>query len=213
MIYSFLKLIAQLALKVYFRKIHVKGLENIPTSGPYLIVSNHPSSFLDPISIASFVNQRISFLAKGSLFENQIISKILTGLNMVPIYRAEDDPKMLIKNKAVFSKCYQKLTNNGVLLIFPEGNSEQERKLRKIKTGAARIALGTAKENNYNLNVKIIPVGLNYTKSSQFRSILFIEFGTAIETDKYIENFKIEELQATKALTLDIEQGIKKNNH
>ncbi len=210
MIYSLLKIVSQLALKVYFRKIHVKGVENIPTSGPYLMVANHPSSFLDPICIASFVNQRVSFLAKGSMFANRFISKLLTGLNMVPIYRAQDDPKMLKKNHAVFSKCYQKLSDNGVLLIFPEGTSEQERKLRKVKTGAARIALGCAKANHYNLNVKIIPVGLNYTKSSKFRSELFIQFGETIETDNYIEDFKIEEHQPTKSLTLDIEQGIKK---
>ncbi len=209
MIYSFIKTLTRLALKVYFRKIHIKGLENIPKDGPFLIVANHPSSFLDPISIAILVNQKISFLAKGSMFGNKLVAAILTRLNMVPIYRAQDDPKMLRKNQEVFKACYNKLSENGVIMIFPEGTSEHERKLRKIKTGAARIALGTAKENEYNLNVKIVPVGLNYTKSSRFRSELFIQFAPPLEGNNYVEEHKKEEIKTAKKLTDDIEKGIK----
>jgi 1-acyl-sn-glycerol-3-phosphate acyltransferase len=209
MIYTFLKFIVRLALKVYFRKIHIKGLEHIPKEGPIIIVSNHPSSFLDPISIALFVNQKISFLAKGSMFRNRIASKILTGLNMIPIYRAQDDASMLSKNNQVFKACYEKLSNNGTIMIFPEGTSEHERKLRPIKTGAARITLGAAKENRYNLNVKILPVGLNYTKSSKFRSELFIQFDAPLESDNYKEQHKLFEKKTVKKLTEDIELKIK----
>ena len=102
MIYPILKLITRLALKVYFKKIHIKGKENIPEKGPFLIVANHPSSFLDPISIAVLIKQRISFLAKGIMFKNKIVALFLKQLNMVPIYRAQDNPDMLVKNKAVF---------------------------------------------------------------------------------------------------------------
>ncbi|OIP03636.1 MAG: hypothetical protein CO118_08590 [Flavobacteriales bacterium CG_4_9_14_3_um_filter_32_8] len=209
MIYSALKTIARLALKVYFKKIHIQGLENIPKEGPFLIVANHPCSFLDPISIAVLVNHRISFLAKAVMFENKIIANILRKLNMVPIYRAQDDPTQLSKNEETFKGCFEKLSEKGVIMIFPEGTSESERKLRKIKTGAARIALGTAKENDFKLNVKIIPVGLNYTKSSRFRSELFIQFGTPLESDNYKEAYKKNEIDTVKKLTEDIEEGIK----
>ena len=209
MIYSFFKMLVRYALKVYFRKIHIEGTENIPSEGPFLIVANHPSSFLDPISIAVLVKQRISFLAGGFMFKNKIAAAILTRLNIVPIYRAQDNPNDLSKNKEVFRGCYEKLGNKGVIMIFPEGTSENERRLRKVKTGAARIALGTSKENNFNLNVKIIPVGLNYTKSSRFRSELFIQFGKPLETDNYIEEYKIDEFTIAKKLTDDIERSIK----
>jgi glycerol-3-phosphate O-acyltransferase / dihydroxyacetone phosphate acyltransferase len=209
MIYTILKSIARLALKVYFKKIHIKGLENIPESGPFLIVANHPSSFLDPVSIAVLVKHRISFLAKAVMFENKIIAKILTNLNLVPIYRAQDDPKMLSKNEETFKGCYKKLSDKGVVMIFPEGTSESERRLRKIKTGTARIALGTAKENDFNLNVKILPVGLNYTKSSRFRSELFIQFGIPLESKYYMEEYQKQEIDTVKKLTDDIEKRIK----
>lgn len=208
MIYPFLKSIVRIALKVYFKKIHIKGLDNIPTRGPFLVVANHPSSFLDPMSIAVLIPQKISFLAKATMFNNKIVASILRGLNLVPIYRASDNPEMLNKNQEVFNACYQKLTNDGVIMIFPEGTSESERKLRKIKTGAARIALGTAQENDFNVNVKILPVGLNYTKSSRFKSEVFIEFGEPIEAKDYFDAYQENEIETAKALTTDIEKSI-----
>lgn len=210
MIYSFLKTICKLALKVYYRKVHIKGKENLPTEGPFLIVANHPSSFLDPINIATQVNQKISFLAKGVMFKNKIIARILRGLNMVPIHRAQDNPAMLNQNKEVFKACFQKLKDSGVIMIFPEGTSEMERRLRKIKTGAARIALGAEKEYNYSLNIKIVPVGLNYTNSSRFRSEVFVNFGKPINVKDYYESYEQNEIEAAKNLTDQIEQEIKK---
>ena len=209
MLYSFFKQLTRLALQVYFRKVHIEGTENIPHEGPFLIVANHPSSFLDPISIAVLVKPKISFLAGGFMFKNKIVASILTKFNIIPIYRAQDNPHDLSKNKEVFKGCYDKLSHRGVIMIFPEGTSENERRLRKIKTGAARIALGTSKENDYKLNVKILPVGLNYTKSSRFRSKLFIQFGTPIESMNYIEEYKKDEISTAKKLTNDIEHSIK----
>ena len=209
MIYSFFKILIRYALKVYFRKIHIEGIEHIPKEGPFLIVANHPSSFLDPISIAVLVKQKISFLAGGFMFKNKIVASFLKGFNIVPIYRAQDNPNDLRKNKEVFRGCYDKLSKKGVIMIFPEGTSENERRLRKVKTGAARIALGTSKENDFNLNVKIVPVGLNYTKSSKFRGELFIQFGEPLETNNYIEEYKKDEFSAGKKLTDDIEKSIK----
>lgn len=209
MIYRFLKTICKLALKVYFRKMHINGLENIPEKGPYLIVANHPSSFLDPLCIATNTKPKISFLAKGVLFKNKIIAAILRRLNMVPIYRAEDNPKLVSRNKEVFNACYQKLALRKVIMIFPEGTSEMERRLRKIKTGAARIALGAEKEHNYSLNIKIVPVGLNYTNSSRFRSEVVVNFGEPIMIKDYIEHYKNNEIETVKALTQDIENAIR----
>ncbi len=209
MVYTILKTIAKLALNVFFKKIHIEGRENIPKDGPFLIVANHPSSFLDPVSIAVLVKQKISFLAKGVMFKNKIIGSILRGLNMVAIHRAEDNPKMLSSNEDVFKDCYKKLSNKGAIMIFPEGTSEMERRLRKIKTGAARIALGAEKENDYNLNVTILPVGLNYSKSSRFRSELVINIGTPINVLDYKSEHQKDEVNAVQELTKDIEDKIR----
>ena len=209
MIYNFLKTVCKLALNVYFRKKHVVGKENLPQQGPFILVANHPSSFLDPLSIAVETKPKINFLAKGVLFKNKLVASILKGLNMVPIHRAEDNPKLLNKNTEVFKDCYKKLKDDGVIMIFPEGTSEMERRLRKIKTGAARIALGAEKEYNYELNLKIVPVGLNYTKSSRFRSEATVNIGEAINISDYFETYKKDEIATAKDLTAEIESRIR----
>ena len=211
MVYATLKFIAKIALNVYFKKIHIEGKHNLPKDGPFLIVANHPSSFMDPVSIAVLVNQKISFLAKGEMFHNKIIASLLRGLNMVAIHRAQDNPGMLVNNENVFKDCYKKLSNNGAIMIFPEGTSEMERRLRKIKTGAARIALGAEKENNYNLDVKIIPVGLNYSKSSRFRSELTMLIGEPINVLDYKNEHENDAINGAKKLTEKIETEIRKH--
>lgn len=209
MIYSLLKNIVKVAINVYFKKVHIEGKENIPINGPFLIVANHPSSFLDPISIAILVKQKISFLAGGFMFKNKFIASILRGLNMVAIHRAQDNPGMLSNNDDVFKDCYKKLSDKGAIMIFPEGTSEMERRLRKIKTGAARIALGAEKENNYDLSVMILPVGLNYSKSSRFRSEMFINIGTPISVLDYKAAHQKDEFHAVQELTQNIENKIR----
>jgi 1-acyl-sn-glycerol-3-phosphate acyltransferase len=209
MIYSTVKILMRLSLKVYFRKQHIHGIDNIPENGPFIIVANHPSSFLDAVSIAVLINKKISFLAKATVFKNKLVAKVLYKLNLVPIYRAQDNRNQLKENTAVFQACYEKLGNNGVLMIFPEGTSENERRLRPIKTGAARIALGTVKAHNYKQEVKILPIGLNYTNSSKFRSELSVAFGKPIETKDYIESYKTNETKTTRDLTSKIEASIK----
>lgn len=209
MIYNFLKTVCKLTLNVYFRKKHVVGKENLPQQGPFILVANHPSSFLDPLCIAVETKPKINFLAKGVLFKNKLVASILRGLNMVPIHRAEDNPKLLNKNTEVFKDCYKKLKDDGVIMIFPEGTSEMERRLRKIKTGAARIALGAEKEYNYQLNLKIVPVGLNYTKSSRFRSEATVNIGEAINVSDYFEAYKKEEIATARDLTAEIESRIR----
>jgi len=209
MIYTLLKAISKQALKIYFRKTHVSGKENIPENGPYILVANHPSTFLDPINIGALVNAKVSFLAKGVLFKNKIVAAVLKKMNMIPIYRTQDNPNLLGKNVEIFKNCYEKLAKGGVIMIFPEGTSEMERKLRKIKSGTARIALGAEKSANFNLNLKIIPVGLSYTKESKFRSEVFINVGKTILVKEFQNEFIKNEFEASKMLTTKIEESLK----
>ena len=146
MLYSFLRSLFRLAVRLFFYKVEVNGLENAPRKGPLIIVANHPASFLDPIVIAVKLKVRVYFLAKAVVFKNKFVNRILAALNMIPIYRAQDNPEMLEKNEETFKACFEHLEQGGALLIFPEGISQTVRKLLTIKTGAARIALEISSE-------------------------------------------------------------------
>jgi glycerol-3-phosphate O-acyltransferase / dihydroxyacetone phosphate acyltransferase len=204
MLYSFFKGLFQITVKVFFRSFVVRGAEHEPAKGPLIIVVNHPSTFMDPIVVGAVLKRRIHFLAKAEVFKSGFSKWFFPKLNMIPVYRAQDDPNLLHKNKETFAKCYEHLGKGGVILIFPEGISLTERKLRKIKTGAARIALGAEELHGFKLGVKILSIGLNYSNPHKFQSDLLIDIEPPINVSDYREKYLQNEREAANELTEEI---------
>ncbi len=201
MLYSILKILLQITVRGFFRSITIRNKELIPNNGPLMVLVNHPSTFMDPIVVATMLNRTVFFLGKGVLFNNKIGAWLLPKFNVIPIYRQTDDPALMFKNKKIFIKCFEHLEKNGVLLMFPEGTSVTERRLRQIKTGAARIALGAEAQNNFELGVNIITIGLNYANPHKYNRDLYINIGEPILVNDYKEKYAIDEHSATEELT------------
>jgi glycerol-3-phosphate O-acyltransferase / dihydroxyacetone phosphate acyltransferase len=204
MLYGILKILMRSTIKVFFRSITVKNSEAIPGEGPVIILANHPSTFMDPIVIASVINRKVFFLGKGELFRGTFAKWLLPKLNIIPVYRKQDDPTLMSKNADTFKKCFEHLENGGAILIFPEGVSITERKLKPVKTGAARIALGAEARNDFKLGVKIINIGLNYADPHKFNRDLFINIKEPIQVERYAQTFVADEFKAAEELTEEI---------
>ncbi len=205
MIYKFLIQIIKAALFFFFKKIVVTGKKHIPANGPLIIVANHPNTFMDPLLIAAITDQRIGFVANASIFLNQFITKIFTYFHVIPIFRKKDvEPGEKPDNRQAFSKCHEYLNQNGTLLIFPEGTSYYELKLREIKTGTARIALSFEELKGFQNNLKIVPIALDYSDSIQFRSVVAITVRPPISVHKYKLAYEKNEFDAVSLLTEDI---------
>lgn len=169
MLYSLLKVLMRITVRVFFRNVTVRNMELIPKSGPLLVLANHPSTFMDPILIASMLKRKVYFLAKGELFKGSFLTWLFSRLNMIPVYRKQDDPSQMNKNKDTFVKCFEHLEKGGAILMFPEGTSITERKLRPIKTGAARIVLGAEARNDFKLGIQIFNIGLNGATATRWK--------------------------------------------
>ncbi len=204
MIYKIIKTLISISLWVFFRKRVINHREHIPANGPLVILANHPSTMLDPFIIASIVNRPVYFLAKGAMFKNKFAAKIFKYFNMIPVYRKQDGDGDMHKNEQTFDKCFEHLEKNGVLLMFPEGISITERKLKPLKTGAARIALGAEARNNFILGVKILNIGLNYDNPHEFRKDIFVNIGMPLEVNAYSKLYLEESSGAVKVLTENI---------
>ena len=210
MLYSILRFLFQLTVKGYFRSITVLGKEHIPDTGPVIFVANHPSAFMDPILLSTEVNRRLFFLARGDIFDHRIASAFFRLINMIPVYRKGETPGHTDRNDMVFQKCFEHLSKGKTLLIFPEGNSKTERKLRSLKTGTARIAIGAELFNSFRLGVKIVPIGINYTNPHNFRSDVFINFGPPIEVVEYKEIYVQDDHRGVIMLTEHIRHELEK---
>jgi 1-acyl-sn-glycerol-3-phosphate acyltransferase len=211
MLYAILRALMRITVKVFFRKVHIRNASEIPSDAPLIIVANHPSAFTDPIVIAVMLKRQVYFLAKGEVFKGGFAKWMLPKLHMIPVYRKQDDPSLMHKNKETFEKCYEHLERKGVLLIFPEGTSITERKLREIKTGTARIALGAEERNDFGLGVQIVSIGLNYTNPQKFREELLMNVDKPIEVSSYADHYKKDPVAAVNELTETIRERLEKN--
>ena len=210
MLYTILKLIYQAGLWVFFRKLEARNRHLIPDKGPLLVVSNHPNTFMDPIVTASLLKQPVYFIAKSTVFGGKFQNWMLRQMHLIPINRREDNPEQPVSNEEAFAASFKALRQGKTILIFPEGNSFNQRRLRKIKTGTARIALGVEAENQNQLGLQILPVGLNYSAPTRFRSEVFVNFGEPISVARYSQAFEQDPQGTVLALTEDIRHSLEK---
>ena len=208
MFYSLIHKISVLAIKLFFNQISIQNKQIVPNTSPIIFVANHPNFFMDPLIIGSYCPRQLYFFAKSTLFNSPLKKRILTRLNLVPVYRKIDDKENMGGNVNSFNKGYKILENNGAFLIFPEGISVGKRVLEKLKTGAARIGLEAELKNDFALNIVIIPIGLSYSDQVRFRSNIMIRFGSPIELSKFEKEYKRNEVETVKKVTLIIEKSL-----
>ena len=177
--------LSYICAKLFFGRVVVKDQKLVPKSGPLIFVANHRNMILDPGMVRYSCGRTGYYLAKHTLFLNKIQSWIFLKAGAIPVYRKQDDPNLTSKNKDTFDLAYNIFEEGKCLILFPEGISLAGRALFKIKTGAARIALNAELKNNFSLNLKIIPIGINYSDPSRFKSDVYIKYGTPISINEY----------------------------
>jgi 1-acyl-sn-glycerol-3-phosphate acyltransferase len=91
-------------MKIFCRKIIVNNREMLKKSGPLLLASNHPNSFLDAVILDILFHKPVWSLTRGDVFKNPVISKILSALKMFPVYRVTEGAENLNINYATFEK-------------------------------------------------------------------------------------------------------------
>jgi hypothetical protein len=83
-----------------------------------------------------------------------------------------------------------------------------ERRVRKIKTGAARIVLEAEKRNDYSLGIKLVPIGLHFFSRSRFRSRVMVNVGRPIDLQPFFTINKKDNVDAVNCLTAEIQDSL-----
>ncbi|GAA4393063.1 lysophospholipid acyltransferase family protein [Hymenobacter koreensis] len=215
--YSLVKPPVQLALRVFFRQLQLHHPKRLNTPGPLVIAANHPNTLMDPLLVAAHRKQQIAFLAKSTFFQNPVSRWFMEVSRCIPVYRRQDaetgdaretPAEMARRNEQMFARCYDHLDARGAIMIFPEGSSVSERRLRPLKTGAARIALGAAARRDFALDVRILPVGLNYSDPRRFRSDALVNTAEPIRVADYADLYRQDPEQAADALTEELRRRL-----
>jgi glycerol-3-phosphate O-acyltransferase/dihydroxyacetone phosphate acyltransferase len=200
-LYVVLRFMVQVTLRIFYKEFSVNGQERLPRKGPMIMVANHPNTLMDPLVVASLLHQQVGFMGNGSLFRNKWLARLLTFFNVIPLYRKQDiRPGEAIDNQDNFQYAREYLAKGGTLLIFPEGTSYAEKKLRDLRTGVARIALSFEKAHHFKGGLVVMPAALNYSASTRFRTRLRIDVGEPIQVSDFEEAYAQDEVATVKAL-------------
>ena len=201
--------LVRLALRIYFQRIEVTGLEHVPLDTPVIFVLNHPNALVDPVFLLCLAPRRVSFLAKAPLFHMPVIGYLVKSLDSLPVYRRQDEGQDVTKNEETFVAARKLLAKGGTIGICPEGVSHDEPGLRPIKTGAARISLAAVSTGEVK-DLKIVPAGLYYTSKTRFRSSALLYFGAPLRVEPVtLEPDGSPPREAVRQLSREIEQALR----
>jgi 1-acyl-sn-glycerol-3-phosphate acyltransferase len=189
--------------RLFFRRIEIVGWENVPAGAPVIFAVNHPNALIDPLFLLCFAPRRVSFLAKAPLFRMPLVGWFVRAFDSIPVYRREDNADVS-KTRETFDQARATLARGGAIAIFPEGTTHSDPRLKQLKTGAARIALGAAMPK-----IVIVPTGLFYTSKATFRSSAAVYFGAPIEVSpEPVDDRGEPPADSVDALTKSIEDGL-----
>ncbi len=117
----------------FMYKLKVKGKNNLPKKGNYILAPNHVSE-MDPPFVASAVNKHIAFMAKKELFENNDKRHhLIHWLGAFSVDREKPEISTFKTVKDIFQTDWP-------LGIFPEGGTKRNKKIEDIRRGFVVIA-------------------------------------------------------------------------
>ncbi|TNE55482.1 MAG: hypothetical protein EP338_04230 [Bacteroidetes bacterium] len=206
--YFVLKVTLQYAIRVYYPRLKKV---NAPKQfyGRTIYVSNHAASFMDPLVIAVLQRPIVFFMTRSDVF-NKKTNGILSSAHMLPIYREQDGEDTRQKNEEVFEKCSTILEGGRNLLIFGEGFTDDVfiRRLKPIKKGAARIAFGALEACNWEKDIYMAAIGVNYANPGVMGSEVLVSNSERFCLNDYREQYEENPVKTIIDVTRRIEQDL-----
>ncbi len=209
MLYFLVRPLARYVLAYYFRRIDITGLEHIPPNAAVILAANHPTAFLEPCIMACFQRRPLHFLVRGDLYKNSLASWLLRALRMLPVYRIQDGGYGQVnRNYETFEDCYRVLSQQKAVMILAEGRCIHEKRLRPLRKGTARIALGALDRDTSLHEVYIVPVGVNFVAADRVRSTVMIRCGPPVIASAYLSEYRQNETAGLRTLTDELRQRL-----
>lgn len=176
--------------------VEVKGKENLPDHGPFVIVSNHQGNFDIPIMLG-YLERPIGFISKVEVKKLPIIRDWMVYMNCVFLDRKDRRQAITAINEGA-----QNIKKGTSIVIFPEGTRSKGMKMNSFKAGSFKLA--------QKAEVPIVPVAIKGSFKIMEQNKNLIKPTTVIVTvlppiqpDQYAG-------KDIKTLSLEVEEIIKK---
>lgn len=210
----FLKNLATLAVRLIYRSVEVRQEPGETAAGPQLAVSNHFGGAADALIQAYALDRVPRYIARDVIWRYPVAKQVMEFVRAIPTHKPED--KGAAGNDQMFRSTYDALHEGDLIMIFPEGITVEEPTMGRIKTGAARIALGARADGVEG--IEIIPSGIHYEDKGTLRSKVWVNVGAPIRIDAEIDRYAppgtaqdASNREAVRVLTAQIEEQLRRS--
>ncbi|MCO4098573.1 MAG: hypothetical protein HEQ38_04045 [Gemmatimonas sp.] len=152
----------------FYREHRVVGYGKVPTSGPVLLIGNHPNDLPDVISGLYLSPRHPRYLATVSVTTSVMARAMYESMAVIPVARVRDARKMKAEgvdlaavNQAANDTVSAALASGEVVAVFPEGGTHDVPQIGRLRTGVAKMILGHLDAGAKN-DVTIVPFGAQY---------------------------------------------------
>ena len=174
--------------RMSYRRFEVHGKENIPRNSAVIFGVNHSNTLMDALVLLAADNIKKVFIARGDIFKNPIVAKILNFLRILPIFRIRNGVAAVRQNDDSLNKAVDVIHDHVDLYLFPEGTHRTKHSLMRMGKGLFHIAVDANKQFGDKNPVYIIPTAIEYGDYFRFRSTAMINFGEPINVTEFFKN-------------------------
>jgi len=206
-------------LNMFFRRIEVAGLENIPAEGGGVLVCWHPNGWIDGAVIATNFPQPLVAAGRHGIMNMPILGWMMRRCGVLPVYRDQDvtadfsDDERKSRNRATIEVLAQAVAGGSFAIIFPEGRSHDDPFPHPLKTGAAHLYYRAVEQSPPGSPaVCIIPLALHYNKKSIWGSQVLLTYHPPLELPPDIAwpaGYKEDRQEQARRLTREVERALR----
>lgn len=159
------------------------GAEQVPATGPVLLIGNHPNDLPDVIAGLFTTDRPVRYIATVSVTSSWVARKSYEVMGVIPVARVRDARKMkaqgvdmTVVNQAAASAVAQALADGDVVGVFPEGGVHDVPEIGRLRTGVASMVLAYLEADAAH-DVTVVPFGIQYEAARTPGSDVIVQVG------------------------------------
>ena len=192
LLYNALSPLVQFGCRCHYNSFVVRGTENLPKDGAYIIAPCHQQALMEPLAVLCFAPKPPVFLARADIFKKPTIRAILTFLKIMPVYRIRDGKDQLGQNQEIFDRCRDVLLDGFPLCLMAEGRHNNRHHLLPMGKGMFRIA-GETQAALGEHPLYIVPTGIDFDDYERPYSNVVVNIGKPIAVQPFMDKYREDE--------------------
>lgn len=188
LLYSILRPYVDMHARHSYRRFEVHGKDALPKDGSLIFGINHSNTLMDALVILASSDHKKVFMARGDIFKNPTVAKILNFLRILPLFRIRNGIAAVRNNSETIDKAVDVVHDRVGLYLFPEGQHRTKHSLLRLSKGIFHIALDANVQFGKEKNIYIVPTAIEYGDYFRFRTTALVNYGEAINVTDFIRN-------------------------